>query len=122
MRIIVRKMSSTGSVTTRSVSITTRELGWVDFESNAREERAIAWRAVDNRETKMDPTLPGRPKKHLRFFFDKQLKLNTPLMTTASRAKPSYRLMNRSRIIPVPLLMTIAPKSGDQPCVMRCFT
>jgi hypothetical protein len=40
-------------------------------------------------------------------------------MTTARTAKPSYRLTNMSSIIPVPLLMTIAPNRGVHPCVRR---
>lgn len=43
-------------------------------------------------------------------------------MTTARRANPSKRLTNLSRTMPVPLLITMAPKSGNQPCVRRGLT
>lgn len=45
-----------------------------------------------------------------------------PLMTTASSANPSYLLTNKSRTMPVPLLMTIAPIRGLQPWVSRPLT
>lgn len=40
-------------------------------------------------------------------------------MTTYRRANPSYLLTNKSRTIPVPQLMTMAPKSGVQHCNRR---
>lgn len=43
-------------------------------------------------------------------------------MTTASKANPSYRLTKRSNTIPVQLLITMAPNSGDQPSVTSSLT
>lgn len=37
-------------------------------------------------------------------------------MITASKANPLYRLTKRSRIIPVAVLMIIAPNNGVHPC------
>lgn len=43
-------------------------------------------------------------------------------MATANNAKSSNRLTNMSNTIPVPLLITIAPKSGLHPCQIKCLT
>lgn len=43
-------------------------------------------------------------------------------MTTARRGNPGYLEANVSSTMPVPLLMTMAPKSGVQPCDMRSLT
>ena len=43
-------------------------------------------------------------------------------MTTARRAKPLYRSTNVSRTMPVAVLIAIATKRGDQPCVSRWRT
>ncbi len=43
-------------------------------------------------------------------------------MTTARRAKPVYRSTNESSTMPVPVLMAMARKRGDQPSVRRCRT
>jgi len=99
---IVRKMISIGTVTRMSVTMTSREEG---PESLGDMWDAVACREVESREINIDPTLPG-----------------SPLMTTARRGNPGYLEANISSTIPVPQLMTIAPKRGVQPCHMRSLT
>lgn len=122
-----RKMTSTGKVTRRRVIITNREL----VPSPSREEpvldegnNAAACSAVDNRETKIEPTLPGRPKHHqwVKQISNEVRGGDEPLITIANNGNPSYRLANKSNTIPVALLITIAPNSGLHPCFRRSFT
>lgn len=70
-RRTARKMTSTGRVTKNSVSMTKRGLGSVRGGLRAKEEALVvgrepatdAWRDVDRRETRMEPTLPGSPTR-----------------------------------------------------------
>ena len=106
-----------GSVTKTRVSMTWREDGSVSL--GARWD-AAAWRAVERREMNMEPTLPGRPIGGELGKGEREIYV--PLMTTARRGKPGYLEAKVSRTIPVPLLMTMAPKRGVQPCHMRSLT
>lgn len=90
----------------------------VGYEGRAwRTDNAAACRAVDKREMRIEPAAPGSPEEVTYKINNIDTKTNNdlPLMTTANTAKPSYLLTNISRTIPVPLLIAIAMKSGDQP-------
>ena len=87
-------------------------------------EGVAACRAVEILETKTDPTAPGKPITQLSNRY-KQIRFGLdilPLMITASSANPLYRLTKRSRMIPVAVLITIAPNKGVQPCVINGLT
>jgi len=99
-----RKIISTGRVTSRRVIITSLGEGCREF-LDCEIDSAAACRAVDSRDTKIEPTLPGRL-----------------LMATASIAKPSYLWTKRSRTMPVATSITIAPNSGDHPSSNKCRT
>ncbi len=58
-------MISTGMVTSMSVIITIRALG-SDGRLLGVIDRAAACRAVDSLDAKIEPTLPGKPKKPMR--------------------------------------------------------
>ena len=63
-RIIARKPTSIGRVTRSRVSITVRGLGWCEsvlLDCEKGRVRAAECRAVERRETKIEPTAPGRP-------------------------------------------------------------
>ena len=49
-------------------------------------------------------------------------KEDVPAISTARRANPLYRSTKESSTMPVPLLMTMATKSGVQPSVRRWRT
>lgn len=60
LRRTVRKTISTGRVMSRRVIMTRRGLGW--FSSGWEDlESAAACRAVESRETNIEPAAPGRP-------------------------------------------------------------
>lgn len=59
-----RNTISTGRVIRRSVSMTRRPLGWLWGCSKGLGSTA-AWRAVERRETKMEPAAPGRPENQI---------------------------------------------------------
>lgn len=121
-----RNMTSTGIVMQRRVIITRRDDGDRGFSKGELVlSSAAACNAVDNRETKMDPTLPGNPGDNswtVSLVSVKNQNKDLPLITTARRAKPSYRLTNKSSTIPVPLLMIMAPNKGVHPWVKRALT
>jgi hypothetical protein len=115
-----RKKISIGKVTRSNVSMTILGLGSGRLSGFPRLNFSAACNDVDVLETNIEPTLPGKPE----WVKNKKMQLWTgvPLMTMASRAKPRYRLTNTSSTMPVALLMTMAPNSGDHPWKMRCRT
>jgi len=71
---VARNITSTGMVTSSRVIMTSFWLASSSLDADMCDDgnRAAACSAVDNRETKMEPTLPGRP-----------------LMTMASNGNPA---------------------------------
>lgn len=59
---VMRNMISKGSVTNRSVSITSLALGPCESLEPVGDFSSDECKAVDSRDTKIDPTPPGRPK------------------------------------------------------------
>ena len=117
-RRMARNIISMGTVTRSKVIMTSFFGGsclctWV--------ECFAAWSAVDSRETTMDPTLPGSPIVFQGGNLSRRL-MNAPLITMASKGNPRYLDAKVSRIIPVALLITMAPNRGGQPCHMRSLT
>jgi len=108
-----RNTTSTGIVMTkRVISASLREAFGAGLEiftgmyaGPAMLEGDSACRAVEILEINTEPTAPGRP-----------------LIITAKRANPLYRLTNKSRMIPVAVLITIAPNNGVQPCEINGLT
>ena len=125
----VRKMTSTGKLTRTNVIITSRGLGcslllFRSCTADTREDAfaVAACKAVESLETKIELTPPGRPAGYDQHVSAIAGLHDVPAMTTARRAKPLYRSTKVSRTMPVPLLIAIATKRGDQPSLRRCLT
>lgn len=66
-RRVVKKNISIGSVIARRVRVTTFGLGDCASDSLADLDIAAAWRAVDRRETNIEPVAPGKPTRISRY-------------------------------------------------------
>ena len=87
---VARNITSTGNVTISRVIMTSFGLGLSLREADKLDDgnKAAACNSVDKRETKMEPTLPGKPGDTRKIGLGME-KSNKPLMTMASNGKPS---------------------------------